>query len=229
MNHSRAWFSTRRHVLSQLSAFAPFAIILLLTLAACGQDTPLTPDALPTAIVVNVNDPAVVVSAAITPVAATPTPDAATLVGLPITPKGVPLPNPSAVATTVGTIVSRDAKLTLPSCAPTNEPSVDLPANFAPNFPFPPGLRPIRAGSLNNNPNYVQVIGYVPLTLQDGVRYVLNEFPKAGYILGRGDSESGEAEATFTGNGWRGGFRMNVLPTCPGMTIWLIVVIKTQS
>jgi hypothetical protein len=116
--------------------------------------------------------------------------------------------------------------VTWPDCAPPIETPVDFPSHFAPNFPYPPGLRLFIARNLNNDPNYIQLVGYAPLSIKNSIDFMLNEVPKAGYTLGRGDSEPGEAEVTFSGYGWRGGFRASAVNQCEGVTEWLVVVVK---
>jgi hypothetical protein len=181
-------------------------LVLLMILSGCGQDTPITPDAPPTAIIVNVNDPA-------------------SVVGVPVTPIGVPLVSATRTPFPTITNVPPGVILELPACAPAIATPAATPENFAPNL-FPPGLKLFQARTLENQANYLQVVGYAPLTLQDSVRFILDKYPKAGYTLGRGDSERTEAEATFSGNGWRGGFRINSLLNCPNATQWMIVVLK---
>jgi hypothetical protein len=60
------------------------------------------------------------------------------------------------------------------------------------------------------------------LSLRDSVLFVLDQLPKAGFVLGRGDAEPGQADAPFTGGGVYGQIRLNSLSTC--RTQWLIAV-----
>ncbi len=50
------------------------------------------------------------------------------------------------------------------------------------------------------------------------------ELLRAGYGLGRGDQEPGEAESAFSGNGWNGGFRIATVMGCDEMTDWVRVM-----
>jgi hypothetical protein len=47
----------------------------------------------------------------------------------------------------------------------------------------------------------------VPLAMRDLITFVLTEWPKQGWRLGRGDAENGEAEDTFVNGPDGGGFR----------------------
>jgi len=117
------------------------------------------------------------------------------------------------------------ADLRLPDCAPPRTP-VPMPARIAPNFPFPPGMKIYKAQTLGANANYVQLVVYAPLNFKDALRYLLDELPRAGYELGRGDQEPGEAESAFSGNGWNGGFRIATIMGCDEMTEWVVVVYR---
>jgi hypothetical protein len=158
-----------------------------------------------------------------TPLGLNPTPDPlAASIGLgkhPITPLPT-LENQEVVVEMVNPAAE------LPPCAPKMETTASLPENFAPNFPFPGGIVWERAEALNDNPNYLQVIGYAPLNLQTGINHFMAALPRAGYALGTGDSEQWEAETIFTGNGYRGGLRVVGFPNCEDVTQWTVVMIK---
>lgn len=139
---------------------------------------------------------------------------------------GVPLVTPTPAPDETLTPVHPAANAVLAECAPEIKTPVQFPTRFAPNFPFPPGTAFFKATTLNNNPNYVQVVGYVPLTFKDSVRYLLDQLPQAGYTLGRGDTESTEAESYFSGNGWTGGFRISDVFFCPQVSEWVVIVYR---
>ena len=192
------------------------ALGILLLITACGQDTPIVVD--------NVTHASWPDSITGTPFANGVTPDLlrgiATPTAASVDPQTTPLPNATESP------LPTDLNAALPECAPVIATPRGLPTNFAPNFPLPPGLRLFKSAQLNNNPNALQIVGYVPLNLQDSIRFLLERLPQSGYTLGRGDSEPGEAEATFSGNQWRGGFLITTVNGCPTVTEWGIVVIK---
>ncbi len=117
------------------------------------------------------------------------------------------------------------ADIALPDCTPPLEEVVPLPENF-PKFPFPKGTVITNTWQLNNDPNSLQVLGYAPMGLFDGLSYLVRELPKQGYELGYGDQESNEAESQFSGNGWRGAFVLRSVYECEGVSLWRVVMLK---
>lgn len=175
----------------QFSKILCFLCALALTLAACGQDTPI---------------------GIVTP--ASPGGDLTIRSSATITPRAdIP--------------ITRDpsADIALPDCTPPLENVIPLPDSF-PNFPFPPGAKFTNFWMLNDDPNSLQVLGYMPLGLGDSAKYLIRELPKHGYKLGYGDSESNEAESQLSGNGWRGAFVIRSVYECQGVTLWRVVMIK---
>jgi hypothetical protein len=61
-----------------------------------------------------------------------------------------------------------------------------------------------------------------PISLRDGVLFVLSAFPKAGFLLGRGDAEFNQADAPFARGALFGQVRINGLGTC--LTQWLVAI-----
>ncbi|HVF21034.1 MAG TPA: hypothetical protein VNA14_12455 [Mycobacteriales bacterium] len=59
-------------------------------------------------------------------------------------------------------------------------------------------------------------------SLREGVLYVVKEFPKVGYTLGRGDAEVTEADAPFQKGTIRGLVRMLAQEQC--RTLWLLAI-----
>jgi len=66
-----------------------------------------------------------------------------------------------------------------------------------------------------------------PTSLRDGVLFIVGKFPKAGYVLGRGDAEVTEADAPFVHGDIRGLVRL--LATQPCSTLWLVATAKTTT
>lgn len=177
---------------------ARLALALLLGLVtACGQDTPLYPDRP-------------------TPAAWPDTISGTALIAPTLMPGEAPFDR-----------AALPADLPWPACAPVIAAPAAFPAHFAPGFPVPPGLKLFKALTLPNDPGAVQIVGYAPLSYGDAVRFLLAALPAAGYTLERGDTEEGsEAESTFSGAGWRGGFRVATVMDCPAMTEWTVVVVQ---
>ena len=171
--------------------------LALCAVAACGQDTPLTPDT---------NGQS--------------WPDT-------ISGTALSAPTLAPDETPADYTRLRAAPPPWPACAPVvAQPEAVLP-QFPADFPLPPGLRLIKSLSLRGNPNNIQLVGYAPLAFGDAARFMIEALPAAGYALGRGDSEGAtEAESTFTGPAWTGGIRVASVMDCDPITEWVIIVTK---
>ena len=102
------------------------------------------------------------------------------------------------------------------------EKRVELPAEFPKDVPLPPGTA---VTSAQRTENRLLVQGFIPMDLRDGARFFIEKIPAAGFQLGRGESEEGEAEAPFRGNGITGVFKLRTSRDCPG---WLELVMIVQ-
>ena len=101
---------------------------------------------------------------------------------------------------------------TLPPCAQAG-PAVTPPPQFPKNFPLPPGT--VFTGSRSAQQAIV-LEGFIPMELPQATRFFLQNLTAAGYRLGRGEAEQGEAEDRFVGNGIIGFFRLRSIRDCPG-------------
>jgi hypothetical protein len=61
-----------------------------------------------------------------------------------------------------------------------------------------------------------------PISLREAVLFVLGEFPKKGFLLGRGDAELNQADAPFARQGFFGQVRITGVSACS--TQWLVAV-----
>ena len=68
--------------------------------------------------------------------------------------------------------------------------------------------------------------GLVPADLQDAASFFDDSLRAGGYRQGLGDSESNEAEAPFTGHGFRGKWKVNSIAGCPEAVSLTLVLIK---
>jgi hypothetical protein len=91
-----------------------------------------------------------------------------------------------------------------------------------PGFPLPAGTRITTARRLN--PSQLLIGGVIPADLQDAAGFFDTLLPERGYQVGVGDAEATEAEAPFTGNGFRGRWRVNEIADCPALTLTLILI-----
>jgi hypothetical protein len=74
----------------------------------------------------------------------------------------------------------------------------------------------------------IQVVKFTtPNSLRDAVIFIVDRYPKAGYVIGRGDAEATEADAPFVKASLRGLTRVASLQTC--QTLWLIASVATTG
>lgn len=99
----------------------------------------------------------------------------------------------------------------LPPCA-SSHARVARPAGLR-AFPLPTGAR---LETTTTEYGYTVVSGVVPGAINPVRDLLLARLPAIGYRLGAGDSETGEAEAAFTGHGVRGRYVLRTLFSCPG-------------
>ncbi|MDX6587625.1 MAG: hypothetical protein QOI31_2098, partial [Solirubrobacterales bacterium] len=106
----------------------------------------------------------------------------------------------------------------------TCEPErIDMPEWVPSDLPLPEGtyataLRPATAG-------YEQGFFVIPgdTTLPDFTRLVVEEWPKSGYELGRGDSEAGEIESEFSKPPATGAFKVQATSCNPAYSVMLLI------
>lgn len=109
----------------------------------------------------------------------------------------------------------------LPACAGKGA-AIATPDELPDGFPLPPGTvfrieqRPF--------PGQVVLRGAAPLDLDGAASFFERELGKAGYQVGRQDSERGEREALFSGEGLRGGYRANAIPECEAVQVTIVLI-----
>ena len=111
---------------------------------------------------------------------------------------------------------------TCPSVTGTPSPQASVAANALSKVPFglpmPEDITVLDASTTNDG---IAVVKFTtPTTLRQAVLFIVDRYPKAGYVLGRGDAEATEADAPFVKNGFRGLTRLASLEACK--TLWLI-------
>jgi hypothetical protein len=121
-----------------------------------------------------------------------------------------------------------------PEVAPTDpgEPAPVLPSCAAPDrstalavdvdLPLPPGT--VLTSSESPFEGQIVVLGLVPADLQETASFFNDTLPDHGYRVGIGDAEGNESEAPFTGNGYRGKWRVNSIPDCAAVRLTLVLI-----
>jgi hypothetical protein len=109
----------------------------------------------------------------------------------------------------------------LPACAgklAAGPSTPELPVHF----PLPPGTALVSSAS--PFPTQFVVQGLVPGDLGSAASFFNDTLPEHGYQVGIGDSEGNESEAPFTGNGYRGKWRVNAIPDCDALRLTIVLI-----
>ena len=110
----------------------------------------------------------------------------------------------------------------LPACVRAT--AVPQPPDLPPGFSLPPGT--VVTASSAPHAGQLVLAGLVPADLQDAASFFDDSLRAGGYRQGLGDSESNEAEAPFTGHGFRGKWKVNSIPGCPEAVSLTLVLIR---
>ena len=108
----------------------------------------------------------------------------------------------------------------LPACAGAE--STDAPPALPVDFPLPPGT--VVTSADTPYAGQVVALGLIPADIQEAASFFGGALPEHGYEMGIGDSEGNESEAPFTGNGYRGKWRVNEIPECPAVRLTLVLI-----
>lgn len=116
-----------------------------------------------------------------------------------------------------------------PSASPTAPPAGAALSQVLRSVPFglplPENITPVDTQKTSDG---IQVVKFTtPTSLRDAVIFIVDRYPKAGYVIGRGDAEATEADAPFVKAGLRGLTRLASLQTC--QTLWLIASVPTSG
>jgi hypothetical protein len=110
----------------------------------------------------------------------------------------------------------------VPACAKVDK-TIPLPNEFPAVFPLPPGT--VITSREDRSGGRIILNTVVPALDVKGVALFLEqELPKAGFTTIGGESEPGEAESSYEGNGYKGRWVANSIQDCPE-AIRLIVLV----
>lgn len=129
-----------------------------------------------------------------------------------------------APTTDAGPVVSSSPSPTVKPCPPRSVPPQRWPIEVPADLPRPPGALITKVDQTNG----VTIIRFSTAdSLRAAVIFVVTEFRKTGFVLGRGDAEPAEADAPFTRGDFRGVYRMVATGVCS--TTWLLAVAPPKS
>jgi hypothetical protein len=98
------------------------------------------------------------------------------------------------------------------SGCPPHVAAARRPAGFPKSFPLPP--QTVITSTGRPAPGSLFLRGLVTGGLSETAGFFKRRLPPAGFELGEGDSESGEAESEFSGKGVSGKWKVNAIPGC---------------
>jgi hypothetical protein len=110
----------------------------------------------------------------------------------------------------------------VPACAQAGS-TIPRPSDLPADFPLPPGT--VITSSQNPHSGQLLIGGIIPADLRGAAVFFSDELPARGYELGLGDAEQGEAEAPFSGHGFRGKWKVNGILNCPNAVSLTLVLI----
>ncbi|MBV9293868.1 MAG: hypothetical protein JO222_15605 [Frankiales bacterium] len=130
----------------------------------------------------------------------------------------------SSGSTTGGPTAPTITQPLTPQCPSTSAPPGRWPRYLPPDFPRP------AAYHFEQSTVDAQGIRTTRFTtsssMRDAVLFVVQRFPRAGYVLGRGDAEATEADAPFVHGPARGLLRLAAIQNC--MTLWLLYTVDKK-
>jgi len=135
-----------------------------------------------------------------------------------------PIPSPTGVSNTDAAGVPVPLPTGL-DCGSIATAQANWPNGVPPDLPQPPGAA---IGQVTKDPGGLVLVHFTaPGTLREGVVFVLCTLPKAGYVLGRGDSELTEADTPFQKGPLHGLYR--ITEAQPGRLDWLLALQEDTS
>ena len=131
---------------------------------------------------------------------------------------------PSAAASPSAAPSQAAAVNALPTCKPAASKPYTWPKPVPADLPKLPGAT---LGETKQTKDGLTVVRFSTETsLRDGILFIVQKLPAAGYVLGRGDAEQTEADAPFSKNDLRGVLRGIASQVC--RTEWLLAVTRAR-
>ena len=107
-----------------------------------------------------------------------------------------------------------------PSCPAPPSGDFAWPAQVPSDLPVPPGAT---LTEVEKRTDGLTVVTFsTPISIREGVLFLIEQMPAAGYTLARGDAENTEADAPFVKGDLRGVMRMIAVEPC--RTDWLMAL-----
>lgn len=127
--------------------------------------------------------------------------------------------NPQA-APSASTVAGIPAPTAPPACPSPDAGGLTWPQPVPDDLPVPPGAT---LTDVEERTDGLTVVKFsTPTNIRDGVLFLIEQMPAAGYTLARGDAENTEADAPFIKGSLRGVMRMIAVEQC--RTDWLMAL-----
>jgi hypothetical protein len=126
---------------------------------------------------------------------------------------------PQSAATPVAPTTEQPAAVQA-TCAPAPARGFAWPKEVPSDLPVPPGAK---LTDVQERTDGLTVVMFTtPINIRQGVLFLIEKLPAAGYTLARGDAENTEADAPFVKGNLRGVMRMIAVEAC--RTDWLMAI-----
>ena len=127
---------------------------------------------------------------------------------------------PEAAPTSSATAPGAPTATAPPECPQPGEAELSWPEPVPDDLPVPPGAR---LTDVEERTDGLTVVKFTtPVSIRQGVLFLIEQMPAAGYTLARGDAENTEADAPFIKGDLRGVMRLIAVEQC--RTDWLMAL-----
>ncbi len=111
------------------------------------------------------------------------------------------------------------------TCVKDAQQVSSYPDGFPARFPFPP--RTVVFNAQDRGADGVVATGVTPLPFKQVLASLNGPAQKAGFKVTDGETEEHDAEANWTGNGYRGRWAIRESGSCPGETVVQVLSAKS--
>lgn len=110
------------------------------------------------------------------------------------------------------------------TCLADAEAVTDFPEGYPADFPLPP--QTVAYDAEDRGAEGVVVTGVTDLPFSDVLASLNGPAQEAGFTVTEGETEEHDAEANWTGNGFRGRWAIRESSSCPGETVVQVLALQ---
>lgn len=126
--------------------------------------------------------------------------------------------------TSAGPEVGEGAPADRSTCLADAEALAELPEGYPADFPLPP--QTVAYDAEDRGTEGVVVTGVTDLPFTDVLAALNGPAQGAGFTVTEGETEEHDAEANWTGNGFRGRWTIRESASCPGETVVQVLALQ---